>query len=81
MKNSDFFRKELSKLIKDTGKYLIEESDNIVGNLDMLYDLNIIISFKDKDGIILKSIPSIKIEKEYLCKNTVNRINDKIYIK
>lgn len=76
MKNSDFLRKELSKLIKDTGKYLIEESDNIVCNSDMLYDLNIIISFKDKDGFILESIPSIKIEKEYLCKNTVNRIKE-----
>lgn len=65
------FRARLANEIRDAGQDLIDNADGYVENIDMLSDIKITISF-DISGMTFS--PVIRVDKEYLCKRTYERV-------
>lgn len=62
------FREMLIKEVQDAGRDLIDNAAGYVGDVGLLSEFEIVISFDP-----LCKIPTISINKGYLCQNTCER--------
>lgn len=69
------FRARLANEIRDAGQELIDNAEGYVGNIEMLSDIKITISF-DISG--MEFSPTIRVDKEYLCKRTYERVKGEL---
>lgn len=65
------FRARLANEIRDAGQDLIDNAEGYVGNIDMLSDIKITISF---DISRMTFSPMIRVDKEYVCKHAYDRV-------
>lgn len=68
---SENFRSRLANEIRDAGQELIDNAEGYVGNIEMLSDIKITISF-DISGMTFS--PMIRVDKEYVCRRTYDRM-------
>lgn len=60
------WRKYLTEQIRSMGLELIDRAEDIVGNGDMMMELDIWLRFRDNE------IPEIEVEKRYAAKRTID---------
>lgn len=70
------FRENLIQSVKDAGNQIANNAEDIVGQSDMLSDMTITITFDPSTSMLL---PTIKIDKNYLCKERFDRVNKENY--
>lgn len=69
--NGDFVMK-LTNAIRDAGQEIIDRAPDIAGKNPMLSNMTITISFDPEIGMCC---PTIEVNKEYLCKRAIDRLN------
>lgn len=65
------FHKRLAQTIRDVGKELIEQAEDISGTNPMLSSITITIDFDPEYNMLN---PTIEVNKEYLCKRAIDRL-------
>lgn len=65
------FHKRLAQTIRDVGKELIEQAEDISGTNPMLSSITITIDFNPEYNMLN---PTIEVNKEYLCKRAIDRL-------
>lgn len=65
---------KLTKAVQDAGQELIDRAPDIVGTGKMLARMTITIDFDPEFHMVS---PTITVEKEYLCKRAIDRLNGK----
>ena len=66
------FHKRLAQTIRDVGAELIEQAEDISGTNPMLFSITITIDFDPEYNMLN---PTIEVNKEYLCKRAIDRLN------
>lgn len=66
------FHKRLAQTIRDVGEELIEQAEDISGTNPMLSSITITIDFDPEYNMLN---PTIEVNKEYLCKRAIDRLN------
>lgn len=69
--NSAIFREKLVQAVKDAGQDIIDNADDYVGKTDMLSTMSIVLTFDPSFSMLN---PTIKVEKEYLCRRAIKRL-------
>lgn len=64
---------KLTKTIQDVGQELIDNAEEIVGTKSLLCRMTITIDFNPEFNMFS---PTIKINKEYLCKRAIDRLSN-----
>lgn len=65
------FNEKLTKTIQDVGQELIDNAEEIVGTKPLLSRMTITIDFDPEFNMLS---PTIEINKEYLCKRSIDRL-------
>lgn len=67
------FHDKLVQTIKDVGQEIIDNAEDYAGTTPLLRDLTIMITFDSEYNMILN--PNINIQKNYLSKRVIDRMN------
>lgn len=67
------FHEKLVQTIKDVGQEIIDNAEDYAGTTPLLRDLTIMITFDSEYNMILN--PNINIQKNYLSKRVIDRMN------
>lgn len=67
------FYDKLVQTIKDVGQEIIDNAEDYAGTTPLLRDLTIMITFDSEYNMILN--PNINIQKNYLSKRVIDRMN------
>ena len=67
------FHDKLVQTIKDIGQEIIDNAEDYAGTTPLLRDLTIMITFDSEHNMILN--PNINIQKNYLSKRVIDRMN------
>lgn len=65
---------KLTKAVQDAGQEIIDRAPDIVGTGEMLARMTITIDFDPEFRMLT---PMITVDKEYLCKRAIDRLNGK----
>lgn len=72
------FHDKLIQTIKDVGQEIIDNAEDYAGTTPLLRDLTIMITFDSEYNMILN--PNINIQKNYLSKRVIDRMNADVRI-
>lgn len=72
------FHDKLVQTIKDVGQEIIDNAEDYAGTTPLLRDLTIMITFDSEYNMILN--PNINIQKNYLSKRVIDRMNADVRI-
>lgn len=72
-KEPETFHDKLVQTIKDVGQEIIDNAEDYAGTTPLLRDLTIMITFDSEYNMILN--PNINIQKNYLSKRVIDRMN------
>lgn len=72
---SEEFRKLLADMVKACGEELIEKAEDLVGNMDLMSDFDIRITFP-LDGRMLTGCPTIEIHREHVSHKVTKVLTD-----
>lgn len=64
------FREKLVQAVKDAGQDLIDRAEDLAGTSDMLYSMSITIDFDPEFNMLT---PTISLERNYICKQAIER--------
>lgn len=70
---NDNFQKKLIQAVKDAGQEIVDNAEDFVGSGSMLSDMTITIRFDPENNMYL---PTIDVDKTYLCKRACDRFRE-----
>lgn len=70
---NDNFQQKLIQAVKDAGQEIVDNAEDFVGSGSMLSDMTITIRFDLEHSMYL---PTIDVDKTYLCKRACDRIRE-----
>ena len=70
---NDNFQQKLIQAVKDAGQEIVDNAEDFVGSSNMLNDMTITIRFDPESKMYL---PTIDVDKTYLCKRACDRLRE-----